>query len=233
MKPAAAVTDAVTTEDADVRPLFDARANRYDVVSRLADDLAHEIKNPLNAIVVNLEVLRRKIETGATQVAIERANVVDHEIARVHSIVDQLLHLMRPPRGGAQTISLDETVGDLRPLLDAQAKAARIQLDLQTDAGLFVNATRDAVRFAILNLVVAIYEVPGLERVAIETRGRDDQAEVLIQSKPAAFAEDSEFVEHARLWIEMAGGTLEIAELSTDRVGSMSILRIPACSSFA
>jgi two-component system, NtrC family, C4-dicarboxylate transport sensor histidine kinase DctB len=185
MKPAAAVTHAVKIKEVDVRPASDMRANRYDVVSRLADDLAHEIKNPLNAIVVNLEVLRRKIEVGATQVAVERANVVDHEIARVHLIVDQLLQLMRPPRGGAQTISLDETVDELRPVLDAQAKAARVQLEVSTDAGLFVSAARDVVKFAMLNLIVAIYEQgDALQIVRVETRGTDDQAEIVIRSTP-------------------------------------------------
>jgi nitrogen fixation/metabolism regulation signal transduction histidine kinase len=234
MKTAAAVTDAVTTKEADVRPVFDERANRYDVVSRLADDLAHEIKNPLNAIVVNLEVLRRKIATGASEVAIERANVVDHEIARVHMIVDQLLTLMRPPRAGPQTTSLDETVDELRPVLDAQAKAARVQLEVHTDAGLFVGAPRDVVKFALLNLIVGIYELgERLERVSIETRSTGDQAEILVKSTPAALAVDGEFVAHARAWIEMAGGTLEIAELSADKLGSTSVLRLPARSSFA
>ena len=209
-------------------------ANRFEVVSRLADDLAHEIKNPLNAIVVNLEVLRRKIEAGATQVAVERANVVDHEIARVHLIVDQVLQLMRPPRGGVQTISLDETVAEMQPMLDAQARAARVELELSADAGVFVSAQRDVVKFAVLNLIVASYELGDrLKLLRVETRGTGDQAEVVIRSTPAAFEDAGEFVQHARAWIEMAGGTLEIAELSAANVGSSSILRLPACSSFA
>lgn len=234
MKPAAAAAHAVKIEEADVRPKFDSRANRYDVVSRLADDLAHEIKNPLNAIVVNLEVLRRKIETGAPQVAVERANVVDQEVARVHALVDQLLQLIRPARGEAKTISLDETLDELRPLLDAQAKAARVTLDVTTDAGLFVKAARDVVKFAILNLVIAIYELGAdLKQVRIETRGTGADAEIVVHSEPAAFEPNAEFVQHARIWIEMAGGTLEIAELSAEKVGSTTILRMPACSNFA
>jgi signal transduction histidine kinase len=33
-------------------------AERFALVRRIADDLAHELKNPLNAMVINLEVLR-------------------------------------------------------------------------------------------------------------------------------------------------------------------------------
>jgi branched-chain amino acid aminotransferase len=48
------------------------RANRFALVSRLADDLAHEIKNPLNAIVINLEVLRTRVARADADGALTR-----------------------------------------------------------------------------------------------------------------------------------------------------------------
>src|SRR5688500_20395618 len=116
MKPATPAAHVADIEQADVTPAPDGRANRYDVVSRLADDLAHEIKNPLNAIVVNLEVLRRKLAAGAADAALERANVVDEEIARVHTLVDQLLQLVRPPRGASGPVALDEGRDESLPM---------------------------------------------------------------------------------------------------------------------
>ena len=44
--------------DANIDASFDLHASRYALLSRLADDLAHEIKNPLHSMVINLEVLR-------------------------------------------------------------------------------------------------------------------------------------------------------------------------------
>jgi C4-dicarboxylate-specific signal transduction histidine kinase len=233
MKPAAAAAHAVQIKKPEVRSDLDTRANRYDILSRLADDLAHEIKNPLNAIVVNLEVLRRKIETGAAQVAIERAYVVDQEITRVHTMVDQLLQLMRPGGAESKTVSVDETIEELRSVLVAQAKATRVKLEIRNEAGCFVRASRETLKFAVLNLIVGVYEVASLQQIMIETVGSGASAEIVIRSTPAAFDEAGEFVRHARAWIEMAGGTLEIAELSADNIGSTSTLRLPACSSFA
>src|SRR5688500_16688583 len=138
MKPATAVRHAVDITQADVRPALDARANRYDVVSRLADDLAHEIKNPLNAIVVNLGALRRRIDAGATDIALERTRVIDQEVARVHTLIDRLLQLMRPAPIEIKAISLDETIEELQPILEVQARAARVELELKLDSGLFV-----------------------------------------------------------------------------------------------
>ncbi|HEX6063419.1 MAG TPA: histidine kinase dimerization/phospho-acceptor domain-containing protein, partial [Longimicrobiales bacterium] len=108
MKPATLAEHAADSRQAEVRPGPDERANRYDVVSRLADDLAHEIRNPLNAMVVNLEVLRRRIALGAEDKALELTRVIDEEIARLSKLVDQLVHLMRPPRADTNPNSLDE-----------------------------------------------------------------------------------------------------------------------------
>ncbi|HEY0671731.1 MAG TPA: histidine kinase dimerization/phospho-acceptor domain-containing protein [Longimicrobiales bacterium] len=209
-----------------MRQTLNARANRYDVVSRLADDLAHEIKNPLNAIVVNLEVLRRKIDTGATQVALERTHVIDEEIARLHLLVDQLLQLMRPGKGDGRPTVLDETLEDLRPLLEVQAKAARAGFELQSESAVFVKAASDAVKFTVLNLITAIYAAPEVEHIRIVLGTKDDVAAITIAATPSTLEEPNEFVQAARTLIEAAGGTLEIAD-------GAATLRIPTCSSFA
>lgn len=218
----------------DVTPAPDMRANRYEVVSRLADDLAHEIKNPLNAIVVNLEVLRRKVAAGAGDAALERANVVDQEIMRVHTLVDQLLQLVRPPRAETGAVSLDETLDELRPLLDVQAKTARVGFHMSTDSGLFAKVARDSLKFAVLNVIVAIYSAEAKnESITIETRAMDADAEIVIRSRGAVLASSDSFVEHARALMESVAGKLELAEPASPGTGSTAVLRVAACSSFA
>ena len=211
-------------KQAEVRP--EIRANRYDVVSRIADDLAHEIKNPLNAIVVNLEVLRRKVATGAAEAALERADVVSQELMRVHVLVDQLLQLVRPPRGETGAQSFDEVLDELRPLLELQAKAARIAFEMSTDSDVFARVSRDVVKFAVLNVITAMYAMEPLpSSITMETRASGADAEILIRGS-ASFNEGDEFVQQARGLIKSAGGELEVN-------GNTAMLRLPACSSFA
>src|SRR5688572_628281 len=234
MKPATSAAHVVDIEQADVTSAPDRRANRYDVVSRLADDLAHEIKNPLNAIVVNLEVLRRKLATGAADAALERANVVDEEVVRVHTLVDQLLQLVRPPRSESGPVSLDEVLEELRPLLEVQAKAARTGFQMSADSGLFAKVGRDALKFTVLNLILAIYASEAAnESITIETRATGADAEIVIRSHGAALDNGNAFVRNARELIANAGGELEIAEPSSSRSGSTAVLRVASCSSFA
>src|SRR5690606_23973046 len=74
----------------------DLLASRYRLISRLADDLAHEIKSPLHAMVINLEVLRRRVTAGDPDIALERAAGTDQEIPRPHQLAALLLTALRP-----------------------------------------------------------------------------------------------------------------------------------------
>lgn len=211
----------------------DARANRYDVVSRLADDLAHEIRNPLNAIVVNLEVLRRRIGSGASDKALELTDVIDEEIARLTKLVDQLVFLMRPPRIETNPIPIDDTIEDMRLLLETQAGAARIDFTMTTASEFFTRVPRDVVKFALLNVVTTLYAGDQVARsMRIDSRAADDAAEIVVACEPPLFDPDGEFVRQARALVAPVGGTLEIRELSGSVFGSTAVLRIPASRSF-
>ncbi len=211
MKPATTGLHAVDSNNAGVRQETTARANRYDVVSRLADDLAHEIKNPLNAIVVNLEVLRRRMEQGDTKVALERARVIDHEVTRVHGLVDQLLQLIRPGRDEQRVLALDVVLTELAQVLELQAKAARTTFEFAAQNDVFVNASAEAIKFAVLNVVTAFYADADMEHIRVELGTNEAAAIITIVGTPSLRTENNEFVQAARVWLTSVGGTLEIA----------------------
>lgn len=133
-------------------------ALRYDLVSRLADDIAHEIKNPLNAIVINLEVLKVRIGKGDETAALERVAVVEHEARRLHGLVDRLLQLLRPEREDASSLALDQMLDELLPLVEARARIARNELSVDCPATVFVPVRRDLLKFALLSVLTAVHE---------------------------------------------------------------------------
>ena len=232
MKPATLSGHAADSKQADVRPGLDERANRYDVVSELADDLAHEIRNPLNAIVINLENLRKRIDAHATDGALALTDVIDQEVMRLSKLVDQLVLLMRPPRSESHPTSVDETVDDMRPLLETQASAARVgSFALTTSSDLFTRVPRDVVKFALLNLITAVYANNPPERLRVETRAARQGAEVVVTTQPATFRDGGEYVARARALIEAAGGALTITEQAGADAGSTAVLRFPGSSS--
>jgi signal transduction histidine kinase len=134
------------------------RANRYALVSQLADDLAHEIKNPLNAIVINLEVLKVRVVKGDGAAALERAGVIEQEVRRLHELMERLLQLMRPEREEAANLPVDSALDELLPLIEAQVRLARNELRVDCNASVFVPVRRDIFKFAMLNLLTAVHQ---------------------------------------------------------------------------
>jgi signal transduction histidine kinase len=128
-------------------------AGRYELLSRLADDLAHEIKNPLHAMVINLEVLKRRVAAGNQEGALDRVSVLEHELRRVNELVHRLLMLLRPDREGVQLLDVDEVLGEIVPLLELQARVSRVPFEYRA-IGRETRARiqRDALAYALIGL---------------------------------------------------------------------------------
>lgn len=199
----------------DRPPLSESeRANRYDVLSRLADDLAHEIKNPLNAMVVNLELMRRWVENGKTQPAIERAGVIEHEIRRVHLLADQLLQLQRLARAQDGPLAVDAIIESFGAAVQVVAKAARVGFDVETDTSLYAKVASEPFKFALLNLLIAAIdaEAEAGGQVALTARRAGGEVYVEVKCSKARIARDGEPARVVELLMKAAGGALESIE---------------------
>jgi signal transduction histidine kinase len=164
------------------------RAARFDLVSRLADDLAHEIKNPLHAMVINLEVLRRRVTNGAAADALERADVLEHELHRVNGLVEQILLLLRPDRSGADLVALDTVLGEIVPLIAVRAKAERKEFRFHADAdSCLVSGQPDAIKLAVLAVADwATAAVPATGAIVIRSSATADRAMVTVEAHGVA-----------------------------------------------
>jgi signal transduction histidine kinase len=174
----------------ELRPLTDEqfRANRFEVVSRLADDLAHEIKNPLNSIVINLELLKVRASRGDVPAALQRADVIESETRRLHGLLDRLLQLLRPEREELSNLPLDQVLDEVMPLIEAQVHLARNELVADYAVPVFVPVRRDVFKFAVLNLVGAIHDSLGAGggKLTIRCTAADHRAEIEISADPNA-----------------------------------------------
>jgi len=194
----------------------DLLASRYGLVSRLADDLAHEIKNPLHAMVINLEVLRRRIAAGDPDIALERAAVIDQEIQRTHQLVDLLLKLLRPERQRDQHAhSLAGALDEVIPLIRLQAKLALVPLeaeDLDIDAPIGVAAPE--LKFAMLALAMPMIDAlkmtagkgtPGPLQLSV---AHETSVRIRLRSSVEALP-DPRARRVARRFLEAGGGRVE------------------------
>jgi signal transduction histidine kinase len=163
------------------------RANRFELVSRLADDLAHEIKNPLNSIVINLEVLKVRAAKGEPAGVIDRAVVIDQEVRRLHDLVDRLLLLIRPEREEASNLPVRSALDELVPLIAAQTRLARNDFQGECLSEAFIAARRDVFKFALLNVFAAVHDRlgEGGGTLAFRCATSPDAVALIIEAAPS------------------------------------------------
>lgn len=177
-----------STDDTGVET---ASSEHFALLRRLADDLAHELKNPLNSVVINLEVLRTRVRAGRAEAALERIDVIESEVRRLHDLLDQTLRLIRPDRMGVDTFAVDDVLAEAAGLAGVLAKITNRSFVLEpVGEEVRVRAGREALRLAVLTLAEgALRSVPE-EGGAVRVHGAvaGDVVLVEVEGPPEAAA---------------------------------------------
>jgi len=156
-------------------------ADRDSAISRITSGVAHEVKNPLNAILMHVEVARMKLAREDTNVAPEM-DIISREILRLDRVVKTFLDFTRPVELHPVDVSLDSFVREIVELAGPQASAAgiRVALEDESDAA-HIRVDVDLMKQAILNVVVnAIQAMPNGGDLRLECAVREEMAEIRI-----------------------------------------------------
>jgi signal transduction histidine kinase len=148
----------------NVDKLLESMASQLDVASRLAaiskltSGVAHEIKNPLNAIALRLDLLRAKWGEPDEEVSRE-LDILSKEVLRLDRVVKTFLDFSRPVEVHFQEADLCALAKEIVDLMAPQAHSARIALQLETPPEpARLRADPDMLKQAILNLVANAME---------------------------------------------------------------------------
>jgi len=133
-------------------------ATRLNAISRLTGGVAHEIKNPLNAIALRLDLVRAKLGAPEEELAPE-LDILSKEVLRLDRVVKTFLDFSRPVEVHFQKVDLAALAREVVHLMTPQARLARITLDLATPADPApMRADADMIKQVILNLVTNAME---------------------------------------------------------------------------
>jgi signal transduction histidine kinase len=156
-------------------------ADRLSAISRITGGVAHEVKNPLNAILMHVELARMKLAREDTDIA-PQMEIISREILRLDRVVKTFLDFTRPVELHPVEVPLDSFVREIVDLAAPQAGAAgiRVTVNADTDAA-NIRVDEDLMKQAILNVVVnAIQAMPQGGELRIECAVRDEEAEIRI-----------------------------------------------------
>ena len=156
-------------------------ADRLTALSRVSGGVAHEVKNPLNAILLHVEVARSKLARGDTNVA-QQMEIVSREILRLDRVVKTFLDFTRPVELHFTNVELHELLSEILELARPQAESSKIRVSVDEDArGGEVRVDRDLLKQAFLNVVVnAIESMPNGGELRFESRTNSEMAEIRI-----------------------------------------------------
>jgi len=115
--------------------------------------VGHEVKNPINAIVVHIELLKSKL-TGASAPAIRHLEVIEVEIHRLDRVVQMLVDFSRPVELRLQEQDLRSVIGDVLALAAAELSTHNVTLESHMPARpLVANVDADLLKQAALNVI--------------------------------------------------------------------------------
>jgi signal transduction histidine kinase len=167
-------------------------------LGRLSAGVAHEVKNPLNAMMIHLELLRQKFSPRPSrppaagradaavavvesppinrQEAIQHVEVIANEIRRLDQVVQGFLKFTRPEDLKLQPIALATLFQEIVPIVKPEADRAGVTLVVECKDVPDVNGDPAMLRQAFLNLGLnACQAMPhgGMLRISCEAaRGR-------------------------------------------------------------
>ncbi|MFB3818752.1 MAG: ATP-binding protein [Candidatus Methylomirabilales bacterium] len=143
-------------------------------LGRLTSGVAHEVKNPLNAMMIHLELLKEKLQDPPEGVR-DSLQVIGTEIRRLDRAVQGFLKFVRPQELALRPVDLNALLGDAVAFLQPEWEAAGVRFALALDGGLpLVTADPELLRQAVLNVLLnACQAMPGGGTVRVQTEMED------------------------------------------------------------
>jgi signal transduction histidine kinase len=147
------------------------RGERLETLNKLASVLSHEIRNPLNSMVINMQLMRR--EFNKPQIAAKKLEqyhqIITAEIGRVEALVSNFLLIAKPPKLEKKSHHLSALLDDLikAELPNALTKGIRVERDYKAP-GLVAEVDSHKLYQVFLNIFLnGVQAMPGGGRLTI------------------------------------------------------------------
>src|SRR5580765_4839994 len=129
-------------------------------LGRLTSGVAHEVKNPLNAMTIHLELLKGKLMARARpgeggEPALDHVAIIGNEIKRLDQVVQGFLKFMRPEDLRLQPVAVDGLLQEIAKVVEPDAAGNGVRVQVECPASVpDVHGDPGSLRQALLNLSI-------------------------------------------------------------------------------
>lgn len=173
------------------------QAERLAVIGAMSARLAHEIRNPLSSITLNIDLVGDEIETLArdkTEAGNEARSLVrsiDSEVRRIQRVTEDYLKFARMPKPRRERVALDELLDHGLSFMKSLFEATGVTVNIELEPSLpNIMGDEEQLWQAILNLVRnAIEAMPQGGTLTVSTARDDNQVVLRISDTGVGIAE--------------------------------------------
>lgn len=162
-------------------------------LGKLASGMAHEIRNPLNAISLSVQRLKREFTPvdEKKEEYLTFLDIIRKELTRVNGIVEEFLQSTRA-QAPFNKESLRDLLEEVIIIVGEKASSRGIFLENATDTDIHVECQRDRLKQAFYNIIInAIESMNNGGKIAITVRQKDSWVETSIRDSGSGISEDA------------------------------------------
>jgi signal transduction histidine kinase len=168
------------------------QSEKLAAVGQLAAGVAHEINNPLSAVIANAQLLKRDLPPDNYD-ALESAELIETAGLRASQVVRNLLGFARKEQYDFIAVDLNETILNALSLVkhEASSRAMTIKTDLQENLPM-IHASKDHLQSVWINIILNALDSmePGKGEINISTSIVNDEFKVIISDNGTGIPPD-------------------------------------------
>jgi signal transduction histidine kinase len=198
------------------------KAVRLKAIGEVAGAIAHELRNPLNAISLSFQVLGETMRGGASGGGsrsgdLERAR---GEVQKISRVVDNFVSFARLSELNMTDVDLGELAREAFGPVAAAAAAAAVRPEIRVEGPTRLRGDRDKLKDMLSTTLGAVLDAikaaPGTIDLAVVGTGRDVTVTIRGRSERVDSRRVSNFASARRAWDEPVGLSLTIARTWID-----------------
>lgn len=125
-------------------------SERLAAIGTMSAGLAHEIRNPLNAVSLLVAEMKLSTQCSATW---QTLDLIESEILRLNNLVSDMLGFVRPQTPVCQNVDLACVLAELQGLYSAELASRNIALDIRCSGEIILSCDRGMIRQSLHNLL--------------------------------------------------------------------------------